>query len=196
MLARSKWAGNCQGFYKLWVPKRLIKIVVGSQSLETLQFRPPTVSLPSRPPSNQSNPPIFQVWFKNRRAKNRQQQKTNKTCGDTASNSSDSPPPEPKAEMKLIPMPPIPLPGTAEFNATNETKYMSTLGIKKEPDFTSTDTIKYDPNGEPIVFISRKTPCSRFFSVVSVSDGQFQHPQYLSDSSVLWLPADHFWRLQ
>lgn len=90
----------------------------------------------------------FQVWFKNRRAKQRQQTKMGKS-GETGSTSSDSPPPEPKTEMKPIPMPTmpiIPVPGTAEFNAATEAKYMNNANIKKETDY-SAEALKYTDGG-------------------------------------------------
>uniref|UniRef100_A0A1I7XGC6 MFMR domain-containing protein n=1 Tax=Heterorhabditis bacteriophora TaxID=37862 RepID=A0A1I7XGC6_HETBA len=61
---------------------------------------------------------------------------TSSLSGAGSSSNAESPPPEPKvSELKMIPMPTIPVPGTAEFDQRNETKYL-TMGIKTEKEET------------------------------------------------------------
>ncbi|KAL6724225.1 homeobox domain protein [Ancylostoma duodenale] len=92
-----------------------------------------------------------QVWFKNRRAKDRQLKKTHQlqNSGRTASGSSsnESPPPEPKVvDLKSISH--IPLPGTAEFDQRNDSKYLTVggMGLKLEKDDYKLVDNKYQAN--------------------------------------------------
>ncbi|WKY14772.1 hypothetical protein Q1695_000362 [Nippostrongylus brasiliensis] len=95
-----------------------------------------------------------QVWFKNRRAKDRQLKKTYQlqAGGRTASGSSSngSPPPEPKAaELKSLAH--IAIPGTAEFEQTSDARYLavSGLGLKSEKEEPKYIEVKYPSTSPP-----------------------------------------------
>ncbi|KAE9413878.1 hypothetical protein Angca_007644, partial [Angiostrongylus cantonensis] len=94
-----------------------------------------------------------QVWFKNRRAKDRQLKKTHQLQisqrATSGSSSNESPPPEPKvSDLKLLAN--IAVPGTAEFDQRNESKYVSVggVGLKLEKEEQKYVENKF-PSGSP-----------------------------------------------
>ncbi|CAB3400797.1 unnamed protein product [Caenorhabditis bovis] len=107
-----------------------------------------------------------QVWFKNRRAKDRQLKKNGERCHSlrTPSGSSNDSPPSESKDLKVS-MPMIPIPGSEEFNMRNEAKYQHT-NLAKSDIISSEDSkfgltdIKYDPSGNSAIAQQQATAAS------------------------------------